>query len=223
MRHSWSRIPRVVLVVALAIGTVQAVTLGAQQAGQTSTPQATQQRRMIVLLFDVAAQQPDDLRRGTAAALAWVSDSMTASDLIAVATIGSRLTVVKDFTSNREELIAALQSPGLSAGTALDPGAAAKPTNEPANASAVPADVRLRALTTLCETIAPIQQRKALFYFSAGMSRPADVVLGELRAAVESCNRANVTIYPVDARGIQAAIVPNGRGLPAMIVRSGAL
>ena len=100
MRHSWSRIPRFVPVLALTIGTVQAVPLGAWQAGQTSTtPQATHQRRMIVLLFDIAALQPDDLRRGTAAALTWVSDSMTASDMTAVATIGSRLNVVKALTS----------------------------------------------------------------------------------------------------------------------------
>lgn len=220
MRHSWSRIPRFVLVLALTIGTVQAVPLGAWQAGQTATaPQARQQRRMIVLLFDIS-QQPEDLRRGTAMALAWVSDSMTVSDMIAVATTGSRLNVVKDFTSSREELIAALQSPDLSTGTAPDLATLAKPTNEPANTSAVPT-VRLRALTTLCETIAPIQQKKALFYFGSGISRPADVVQGELRTAAETCSRANVTIYPVDARGIQAVIAPNGRGLPVMVTRSG--
>ena len=98
----------------------------------------------------------------------------------------------------------------------------AKPANEPANASAVPTDVRLRALTTLCETIAPIQQKKSVFYFGAGMSRPPDVARGELRTAVGTCSRANVSIYAVDARGILAAIVPDGRGLPTMVVRTGA-
>src|SRR5581483_1017493 len=70
-------------------------------------------------------------------------------------------------------------------------------------------DVRLRALRTLAEALAPLQQKKAIVYFSAGMQRNGVDNQIELRAAVNAAVRANVAIYPVDARGLQA-IVPGG-------------
>ena len=70
-------------------------------------------------------------------------------------------------------------------------------------------DVRLRALKTLAEALAPIQQKKAILYFSSGMQRNGTDNQVELRAAVNAAVRANVAIYPVDSRGLQA-IVPGG-------------
>ena len=64
--------------------------------------------------------------------------------------------------------------------------------------------MRLRALKTLCQELAPIQQKKALLYFSAGMSRSGDDNQIELRSATSTCNRGNVSIYAVDTRGLQA-------------------
>jgi hypothetical protein len=69
--------------------------------------------------------------------------------------------------------------------------------------------VRLRALKTLAEALQPIQQKKALIYFSSGKERSGTDNQVELRAAVNAAVRANVSIYPVDARGLQA-VVPGG-------------
>ena len=70
-------------------------------------------------------------------------------------------------------------------------------------------DVRLRALKTLAETLAPIEQKKSILYFSAGMQRSGQDNQVELRAAINAAVRANVSIYPVDTRGLQA-VVPGG-------------
>ncbi len=70
-------------------------------------------------------------------------------------------------------------------------------------------DVRLRALKTLAETLAPIEQKKAILYFSAGMQRSGQDNQVELRSAINAAVRANVSIYPVDTRGLQA-VVPGG-------------
>jgi VWFA-related protein len=70
-------------------------------------------------------------------------------------------------------------------------------------------DVRLRALRTLADALRPIQQKKAIIYFSAGMQRNGTDNQVELRAAVNAAVRSNVAIYPVDARGLQT-IVPGG-------------
>jgi hypothetical protein len=59
-------------------------------------------------------------------------------------------------------------------------------------------------LKTVCQELAPIQQKKALLYFSAGMSRSGDDNQIELRSATSTCNRGNVSIYAVDTRGLQA-------------------
>src|SRR5207248_2879608 len=72
-------------------------------------------------------------------------------------------------------------------------------------------DVRLRALKTLAEALAPIQQKKAILYFSSGMQRSGNDNQIELRAAVNAAVRSNVSIYPVDSRGLQA-VVPGGSG-----------
>src|SRR5205085_2550072 len=70
-------------------------------------------------------------------------------------------------------------------------------------------DARLRALKTLADALQPIQQKKAMLYFSSGMTRSGTDNQVELRAAVNAALRANVAIYPVDARGLQA-VVPGG-------------
>ncbi len=69
--------------------------------------------------------------------------------------------------------------------------------------------MRLRALKTLAEALRPIQQKKAIIYFSSGMQRSGTDNQVELRAAVNAAVRANVAIYPVDARGLQT-VVPGG-------------
>jgi len=70
-------------------------------------------------------------------------------------------------------------------------------------------DVRLRALKTLAEALAPIEQKKAILYFSAGMQRSGQDNQVELRSAINAAVRANVSIYPIDTRGLQA-VVPGG-------------
>jgi VWFA-related protein len=178
-------------------------------------------RRLVVLLFDISSMQPEDVQRAVDSGMKYAKESMAASDLVSVVTIGSTLTVLSDFTSEREEIVAALQSLAYSDGTAVPPvelstvatdEAAAESEEETATDEGFEAfnnDVRLRALKTLAETLAPIEQKKAILYFSAGMTRSGEDNQVELRAAVNAAVRGNVAIYPVDARGLQA-VVPGG-------------
>lgn len=168
--------------VVFVLGVLGVASVGAQQRPVTAG-------RMVVLLFDVGAMQPDDLRRAAESSVKFVDEVMTGTDLVSVVTIGSRLNVITDFTSNAAELKAALGTVGSTA----------------TNADVASSDVRLRALKTLCETLAPIQQKKAVLYFSSGMQRTGDDNGIEVREATGTCNRGNVSIYPVDARGLTAA------------------
>ena len=176
-------------------------------------------RRILTIVFDVSSMQPDDVQRAVEDARDWVDEKMTTADLVAIITIGSRLNVLTDFTSNKEEALAALQTLAYSEGTEVNPEAivtAATQADAAASADSSSAateadafqefnnDVRLRALKTLCQELTPIQQKKALLYFSAGMSRSGDDNQIELRSATSTCNRGNVSIYAVDTRGLQA-------------------
>jgi len=169
--------------------------------------------------------QPEDVQKAADAAMKWVDQDMSPADLVAVAAIGSSLQVLSDFSGDKERVHAALQAFSAADGTAFAAvDASTTATDETAagqtsdsTAADVSAqeldtfnnDVRLRALKTLAEALSPIQQKKAILYFSAGMQRNGTDNQVELRAAVNAAVRANVAIYPVDARGLQA-VVPGG-------------
>jgi VWFA-related protein len=185
------------------------------------TSDALAGRRLIVLLFDVSSMQPEDVQRAVDSARKYVSEQMSAADMVAVATVASSLDVLTDFTSERERVDAALAKLAYTDGLATDPPAASTLATDEAAAAATEEtteaseldmfnnDVRLRALRTLAESLSPIEQKKAIVYFSAGMQRSGQDNIVELRSAINAAIRAHVAIYPIDTRGLQA-IVPGG-------------
>jgi VWFA-related protein len=192
----------------------------APDAPESYSSQALAGRRLIVLLFDVSSMQPEDTQRAVDSARKYVAEQMGAADMVAVATVGSTLDVLADFTGDRAKVDVALGTLAYLEGTATElPEGATAQTEEEAAAAEEAAtvseldmfnnDVRLRALKTLAETLAPIEQKKAIVYFSAGMQRSGQDNQIELRSAINAAVRANVSIYPIDTRGLQT-VVPGG-------------
>jgi VWFA-related protein len=177
--------------------------------------------RLLTLLFDVSSMQPDDVQRSVDAALAWVDKAMSPADLVAIASVGSSLTILSDFSADKEQVRSVLETfsaASLAFGVVNSDTASSVATlsqaTDVSDASGSDLDtfnndVRLRALRTLCEALSPVQQKKAIIYFSSGMQRSGTDNQVELRSAVNAAVRANVAIYPVDSRGLQA-IVPGG-------------
>jgi VWFA-related protein len=185
-----------------------------------TTSDALAGRRLMVLLFDVSSMQPEDVQRAVESGRKFVKEQMTDADLVAIATVSSTLNVLTDFTGERERVDAALGTLAFTDGLATEPpagstlaadeaAAADETTTEASELDMFNNDVRLRALRTLSETLSPIEQKKAIVYFSAGMQRSGQDNLVELRAAVNASVRAHVAIYPIDVRGLQA-VVPGG-------------
>lgn len=180
-------------------------------------------RRLVILLFDTSSMSPEDTQRAVDSAREFVAKDMTTADLVAVATVSSLLTVYRDFTADRALVTEALNQlaytdgtdePPPSASTAATDDAAAAATEEVVDADAAELemfnnDLRLRALRTLAESLAPIEQKKAILYFSGGMQRSGQDNQIELRSAINAAVRSNVSIYPIDTRGLQA-VVPGG-------------
>ena len=185
------------------------------------TSEALAGRRLIVLLFDVSSMEPEDVQRAVDSARKYVSDQMSVADLVAVATVSTTLDVLTDFTGDRASVDGALAKLSYTEGTATPPpdtstaaadelAAAGEETAvETTELDAFNNDVRLRAIRTLAETLAPIEQKKAIVYFSAGMERSGQDNQVELRSAINAAVRSNVAIYPIDSRGLQA-VVPGG-------------
>ena len=181
--------------------------------------------RLLVLLFDTSSMEPEDVQMAADSALKWVAEKMTPLDLVAVASVGSSLQVLTDFTSDKARVHSVLMAFSAAEGTApasVDSSTSATDealTSATGDTAMVDAgaqeldsfnnDVRLRALTTLAEALTPIQQKKAILYFSSGMQRSGSDNQVELRKAVNASVRSNVAIYPVDSRGLQA-VVPGG-------------
>jgi beta-lactamase regulating signal transducer with metallopeptidase domain len=59
---------------------------------------------LITLLFDTSSMQPPDVEKAVDWAQQWVDERMAPADLVAVATIGSSLQVLTDFTSSKEQV-----------------------------------------------------------------------------------------------------------------------
>ena len=71
-------------------------------------------------------------------------------------------------------------------------------------------DRRLQAIASLAKAMQDIDQKKSVLYFSSGMDRDTgNENQSQLRAAINVAVKANVSIYPVDSRGLEA-IVPGG-------------
>jgi len=184
--------------------------------------------RVWVLLFDTSSMQPEDVQKAADSAVKWAKEKMSPADLVAIASIGSTLQILTDFTTDQAKVLATLQSFAAAEGTATgDVDASTMASDEAANAATAADttavddsaqeldsfnnDMRLRGLKTICDNLLPWQQKKAVLYFSSGMQRNGSDNQVELRAATNACVRANVTLNPIDSRGLQA-VVPGGNG-----------
>jgi len=201
-------------------------TAAASRPAETPTPMTSDMlagRRLITIVFDVSSMQPEDVQRAVDSANRYVEEKMSPADLVAVATVGSTLSVVTDFTADRAKVASALSTIAYTDGTSTATAAAATAATDEAQATATDDttsadsaeldmfnnDVRLRALKTLAEALSPIEQKKSILYFSAGMQRSGQDNQVELRSAINAAVRANVAIYAIDTRGLQA-VVPGG-------------
>jgi VWFA-related protein len=203
-----------------------APTAPAPASATSLAPEALAGRRMVILLFDTSSMQPEEVDRAVKSANEYIDKQMTPADLVALASVGQSLTILRDFTADRDQLKIALSAFDLTAGTGFEQPAGVDAVVDDTTVVEDPADLplddsefgifnndrRLRAMRVLCEALAPIEQKKALLYFSSGMSRSGSDNQVELRAVTNTCNKANTSIYPVDSRGLTAVVPGGGAG-----------
>ena len=193
-------------------------------------------RRLIVLFFDTGAMQPEEIERAAVSAREYVERKLAPADLVAVVSLSQTLQVLQDFTGDREALVKVLAqfdpnaSTGFGEGATAEDAAAAADTAATSGGEFVPddsefnmfnTDRRLQALGDVASTLGAIEQRKSILYFSGGMGRTGTDNQVLLRRTIDQAVRANVAIYAMDSRGLQA-VVPGGDAQQASSRGSGA-
>ena len=185
----------------------QAVTTASNTA-----PVRHQDKRLVALFFDFSNMPQADQLRAKDAAVDFITKQMTASDLVSIMAYGNRFDVLEDFTADRDRLLSRLQKMATGEGAGLaDTVTSGDSTDDSGTFSAddtefnvFNTDRKLTALEDATRKLAAYPEKKALIYFASGLTLTGLENQSQLRATVNSAVRANVSFYPVDARGLTA-------------------
>src|SRR6266436_3060386 len=171
-------------------------------------------RRLMLLFFDFSGMDPEQIDRSVDAAKKFVQTRMQPADLIALVSLATNMRVDLDFTDDKAKVLGALTSYTSGQGQGFDNGATGSSegaaetggafTADDSDYNTFNADRKLLALQAIMQTLGKISQKKAIIYFSNGISQNGVDNQSALRAATASAVKANVSIYPVDIRGLQA-------------------
>jgi VWFA-related protein len=169
--------------------------------------------RLIVMFFDLTSMQPEDLDRSVDAAKQFLRDKMQPADLVALVSLGDTLKVDQDFTADKNALINEVgayngtESQGFASGATATSNQVEDTTGYTPDESEyndLNTDRELFALRAVAKSLEKITEKKSLLYFSGGISRDGIENEASLRAAINAAVRANLAIYSVDTRGLQA-------------------
>ena len=169
-------------------------------------------RRLMVMFFDMTSMPIQDQKRAQAAALKFLRTQMSPADLMAIMTFSSDVKVVEDFTDDRDQLDKDIRGLIIGEGqgfeinnqddSASDTGAAFQADDTEFNIFNT--DRQLSALETAVKMLGSLNEKKALVYFASGIQRNGLDNQAQLRSTINAAIRANVSFYPIDARGLVA-------------------
>jgi len=180
-----------------------------------ASPAQLKDHRLIVMFFDLSSMQPEDIDRAVESAQDYVNKKMQPADLVALVSMATGLSMDQDFTSDKTLLLKGLakyngtegtgfangNEGGNSGGTADD---ASSFTADDSEYNALNTDRELYAIRTIAKSLERVDQRKSLLYFSGGLTRQGIENQASMRAATNEAVKANMAIYSVDSRGLQA-------------------
>jgi VWFA-related protein len=160
-----------------------------------------QDRRLLALYFDMPSLGDAERFRALGAAQKFIDSQMTASDLVAILTYSDGLVRVRhDFTDDRIALLEILSA--LMEGDDVDYSFLFGQDSGEFNLFNT--DRQLAALQTTVQMLGVLREKKSLIDFTSGVSLHGVDNQAQLRATLNAARRANVAIYPVDARGLVA-------------------
>ncbi len=204
-------------VAALNEGTVSGVAADATSLlNKSATPDlaALRNHRLIVMFFDLSSMQVEDVDRAVEAARDYINKKMQPADLVALVSLGTSLSTDVDFTQDKQALLNGVGRYNGSEGQGLGAGSDGTTNGTSDDSSSFTADDteyndintdrELYAIQSIAKSLERVDQRKSMLYFSGGLTRDGIENEASLRAATNAAVRANLAIYSVDSRGLQA-------------------
>ena len=172
-------------------------------------------RRLLALFFDMMTTPPPDQLRAFRAADKFIRAQMQTPDMIAIMTFQKGVvSVLQDFTDDRTallETLAKLMYPDED--DSNDPiGAFGQDSGE---FNLFNTDRQLAALHTAVSMLRSLPEQKSLVYFASGVRLSGGDNQAQLRATINAAVRANVSFFPVDARGLVASAPLGDAGRPS--------
>ncbi|MGA2721035.1 MAG: VWA domain-containing protein [Bryobacteraceae bacterium] len=182
----------------------------------TETPGKIQyhDKRLMVMFFDFTSMGIPEQLRAQDAALKFIDTEMTTADMVAIMLYTTVLQVKTDFTSDRTQLKDIINSLPIGELSDLADMADTGDPNEEDTGAAFVADEtefniyntdrKLAAIEDASKKLSALPEKKALIYFAGGVTRTGVDNQAQLEASINAAAKANVAIYPIDARGLMA-------------------
>jgi VWFA-related protein len=178
-------------------------------------PGQLRDHRLIVLFFDLSSMQDEDIDRSVAAAEDYIKNKMAPADLVAVASLGTALTLDHDFTSNKADLLRAVgkyngsnEAAAFANGSTSSTDVVSEDTTgfsaDDTEYNNLNTDRELYAIQSIAKSLERLDQRKSMLYFSGGLARNGIENQSSMRAATNEAVKANMAVYTVDSRGLEA-------------------
>jgi VWFA-related protein len=179
-----------------------------------ANPEQLKDRRLIVMFFDLSSMQDEDIDRAVDAATDYVNKQMAPADLVAMVSMSTGLSMDQDFTSDKAALLKVLakyngsDETGFANGTTGSTDATSDDTSafaaDDTEYNSLNTDRELLAIRSISKSLERVDQRKSMLYFSGGLTKNGIENQASLRAATNEAAKANLAIYSVDTRGLQA-------------------
>jgi VWFA-related protein len=178
-----------------------------------------QDRRLVALLFDFSTMAIPEQIRVQKTAIDFIQNNLKPADLVCIMmTTTGPLEIPQDFTDDKDALIATVKQFPIGEGADMvDNLSCATCTNNGSTADAntfnsdetefdiFNVDKKLTTIESAAKLLAGYPEKKALMYFSSGITQSNLDNQAELMKLINTAKKSNVAIFPIDARGMMAS------------------
>jgi VWFA-related protein len=201
----------------------------APEVAKAETSQRFKDKRLLVLYIDWTSMDPSQQLRAKEGAEKAIREQLGPNDLMALLSFGTSVVVDQELTDDKDLLLIALSrhTPGLATDMTqvIDDNDDSNDDNAQFTADSsefnlFSTDRRMAALEEAAKRYGALPEKKALIWFTADAGGSGTDNIAWLRSASNSAVRSNVSIYPVDVRGLKAT-VPGGDASTASVRGSG--
>jgi VWFA-related protein len=177
--------------------------------------------RYIVLFFDNSTMDVGHQMQARQAALKFIDANAGPDRLMAIVNFGGSLQIAQNFTSDADRLRKVVSGVKISN---IDPSGASTQFQLGSASGDFAVRDGIYALRNLAKNLGTVPGRKTLVWLTAGFPLNPEIQ-SEITATIDTCNKANVAIYPIDVRGLVSGalrpLFPDGAidGSPALYAR----